>query len=46
MHDQLAEIAKIHGVDEIIVNTLTHDPTDRLLSYQLLAEAFRSVPTA
>ncbi|MEU6320306.1 MsnO8 family LLM class oxidoreductase [Streptomyces sp. NPDC047009] len=46
VHDQLAELAKIHGVDEIIVNTLTHDPADRLLTYQLLAEAFHLVPTA
>ncbi|MER5917628.1 alcohol dehydrogenase catalytic domain-containing protein [Streptomyces sp. NPDC001982] len=37
--------SKIIAVDEIIVNTLTHDPTDRVLSYQLLAEAFHLART-
>ncbi|MFF3877252.1 MsnO8 family LLM class oxidoreductase [Streptomyces sp. NPDC001978] len=45
VHDELVELSKIHGVDEIIVNTLTHDPTDRVLSYQLLAEAFHLTRT-
>lgn len=34
----LVEVARRHGVDELVVNTLTHDPTDRLRSYRLLAE--------
>ncbi|GIH72587.1 MsnO8 family LLM class oxidoreductase [Sphaerimonospora thailandensis] len=36
---RLAELADEHGVEEIMVNTLTADPADRLRSYQLLAEA-------
>ncbi len=34
----LAELANEHGVAELVVNTVTHDPADRLRSYQLLAE--------
>ncbi|HET9382792.1 MAG TPA: MsnO8 family LLM class oxidoreductase [Streptomyces sp.] len=37
---RLTELAAEHGVDEIMVNTLTCDPADRLRSYGLLAEAF------
>ncbi|WP_406284641.1 LLM class flavin-dependent oxidoreductase [Embleya sp. NBC_00896] len=37
---RLDELARAHGVDEIVVNTLTHDPADRVRSYELLAEAF------
>ncbi|WTW99462.1 MsnO8 family LLM class oxidoreductase [Streptomycetaceae bacterium NBC_01309] len=36
---RLSELARAHGVDELIVNTLTHDPDDRLHSYRLLAKA-------
>lgn len=39
----LLGLAKHHGVDEVIVNTLTHDPADRLRSYRLLSEAVCSV---
>ncbi|MEU5711800.1 LLM class flavin-dependent oxidoreductase [Streptomyces flaveolus] len=35
---RLAALAGEHGVDEIMVNTLTCDPRDRLASYRLLAE--------
>jgi luciferase family oxidoreductase group 1 len=42
----LIGLARAHRVDEIIVNTLTHDPLDRLRSYELLAEAFQLVPKA
>jgi luciferase family oxidoreductase group 1 len=36
---QLAELVARTGADELIVTTLTHDPADRLRSYELLAEA-------
>ena len=42
----LIGLARAHRVDEIIVDTLTHDPLDRLRSYELLAEAFQLVPKA
>ncbi|MFF8029396.1 MsnO8 family LLM class oxidoreductase [Streptomyces sp. NPDC007896] len=42
----LIGLARAHRVDEIIVNTLTHDPLDRLRSYELLAEAFQLAPKA
>jgi alkanesulfonate monooxygenase SsuD/methylene tetrahydromethanopterin reductase-like flavin-dependent oxidoreductase (luciferase family) len=42
----LIALARAHRVDEIIVNTLTHDPLDRLRSYELLAEAFQLAPIA
>ncbi|MFF3660402.1 MsnO8 family LLM class oxidoreductase [Streptomyces olivochromogenes] len=42
----LIGLARAHQVDEIIVNTLTHDPVDRLRSYELLAEAFQLAPKA
>jgi luciferase family oxidoreductase group 1 len=35
---ELTALAAAHLVDEIVVNTLTHDPADRLASYRLLAE--------
>lgn len=40
VRDTLAVLAKEHGVDELMVNTLTCDPAEQLRSYQLLAEAF------
>ncbi|MCF2529827.1 MsnO8 family LLM class oxidoreductase [Yinghuangia soli] len=36
---RLLELARVHGVDELIVNTLTHDPEARAHSYRLLAKA-------
>lgn len=41
-YDQLTALAKLHEVDEIVVNTLAHNPDDRILAYRLLAEAFAS----
>jgi hypothetical protein len=35
---RLVELAGAHGVAELVANTLTHDPADRLRSYQLLTE--------
>ncbi|QDQ16002.1 MsnO8 family LLM class oxidoreductase [Streptomyces spectabilis] len=37
---RLTRLAAEHGVGEVLVNTLTADPADRVRSYQLLAEAF------
>lgn len=37
---QLVHLAQSHGVDEIMINTLTSDPRDRLAIYELLADAF------
>ncbi len=36
----LTALAGSHGVDELIINTLTCDPSDRQRSYELLSEAF------
>ncbi|MGK5449021.1 MsnO8 family LLM class oxidoreductase [Streptomyces radiopugnans] len=38
VHARLAGLAEEHGVEEVMVNTLTCDPVDRLRSYRLLAE--------
>ncbi|CCB78497.1 MULTISPECIES: MsnO8 family LLM class oxidoreductase [Streptomycetaceae] len=46
VHAAISELAAAHGVREVVVNTLTHDPADRLRSYQLLAEAFALRPPA
>ncbi|MEZ5085033.1 MAG: hypothetical protein R2722_01860 [Tessaracoccus sp.] len=35
---ELEALASAHGVDEVMVNTLTSDSGDRLISYRLLAE--------
>lgn len=40
VHAELAALVKTHRADEILINTLTSDPGDRLTSYQLLAERF------
>jgi luciferase family oxidoreductase group 1 len=40
----LAELAQRLGLDEIVVNTWTHDPFARRRSYELLASAFRREP--
>ncbi|MBZ9594567.1 MULTISPECIES: MsnO8 family LLM class oxidoreductase [Streptomyces] len=45
VHAVLTGLAATHGVDELIVNTLTADPADRQRSYELLAEAF-ALPAA
>ena len=36
---QVEELATRHGVDEMVILTITHDPRARLESYRLLAEA-------
>ncbi|MEU7278390.1 MsnO8 family LLM class oxidoreductase [Streptomyces sp. NPDC045431] len=40
VREELERLAAAHGVDEIVVNTLTQDPADRVRSYELLAQAF------
>ncbi|MBT2479836.1 LLM class flavin-dependent oxidoreductase [Streptomyces sp. ISL-94] len=40
VHSSLTTLALTHGVDELIINTLTPDPADRRRSYELLAEVF------
>ncbi|MFP8960708.1 MsnO8 family LLM class oxidoreductase [Streptomyces nanhaiensis] len=44
VHARLVRLAEEHGVEEIMVNTLTCDPEDRLRSYRLLAEHAAAVP--
>ena len=37
---RLLEIAERHGVDELLLVTITHDFEARLRSYELIAQAF------
>jgi luciferase family oxidoreductase group 1 len=37
---ELTSLAAEHDVDELIINTPTHDPADRLTAYRLLVELF------
>ncbi len=37
---RLTHLAEQHGIDELVVVTITHDPAARRRSYELLAEAF------
>ncbi|MGA4996874.1 hypothetical protein ACPCB7_02460 [Streptomyces arboris] len=38
VHTRLAALAEAYAVEEVMVNTLTCDPADRLRSYRLLTE--------
>ncbi|MFG1889090.1 hypothetical protein ACGFIR_14625 [Micromonospora sp. NPDC049051] len=40
VHAELTALAAAHRAEEIMVNTLTSDPADRLASHRLLAERF------
>ncbi|WP_326826464.1 MsnO8 family LLM class oxidoreductase [Streptosporangium sp. NBC_01756] len=40
VRERLIHLARAHGVTEVMVNTLTADPDDRLASYELLAAQF------
>ncbi|MCQ4079745.1 MsnO8 family LLM class oxidoreductase [Streptomyces sp. RB6PN25] len=40
VHTALNTLAQTYGVDELVINTITHHPTDRLRSYELLSELF------
>ena len=44
--DKLEALARTYDVDEIVVLTITHDPTARRRSYELLAQAFDLAPVA
>lgn len=48
VHAALDKLAATCGVDELVVRTICHDPSARLRSYQLLAQAFglQTVPVA
>ncbi|MFE3032243.1 MsnO8 family LLM class oxidoreductase [Streptomyces canus] len=39
--DQLEQLQEATGADELLVTTITHDHTDRVRSYELLAEEWR-----
>lgn len=38
VHTELTALAESHCAHEVMINTLTSDPADRLTSYRLLAE--------
>ena len=40
----LATLARVTGADELLVTTTTHDPRDRLRSFELLADAWTPSP--
>ncbi len=40
VRDQLEQVAREYGAEEVIVVTITHDHGARRRSYELLAEAF------
>jgi luciferase family oxidoreductase group 1 len=40
IRDRLVAFAAEHGVEELVVVTITHDPKARLRSYELLADVF------
>jgi luciferase family oxidoreductase group 1 len=42
--DRLVELARLYGVEELVVLTICHDFAARLRSYTLLAEAFGLAP--
>ncbi|MFJ8034249.1 MULTISPECIES: LLM class flavin-dependent oxidoreductase [unclassified Streptomyces] len=39
--DQLEQLQEATGADELLITTITHDHTDRVRSYELLAEEWR-----
>ncbi|MEU0092351.1 MsnO8 family LLM class oxidoreductase [Kribbella sp. NPDC006257] len=43
VHPVLMDLARTHDTQELIVNVLTHDPADRLRTYQLLAQLLSGV---
>jgi luciferase family oxidoreductase group 1 len=46
LRERLTAFAREHGVDELVVVTITHDPKARLRSYELLADVFALEPPA
>jgi alkanesulfonate monooxygenase SsuD/methylene tetrahydromethanopterin reductase-like flavin-dependent oxidoreductase (luciferase family) len=41
--EQLDTLQRVTGADELLVTTITHDPADRLRSYELLAQEWAAV---
>ena len=41
---RLETLARQTGVDELMITTMVHGATDRLRSYELLAEAWNAAP--
>ncbi len=46
VRDAAADLLGRTGVDELMVVTTTHDPADRIRSYELLVDAMRPTPAA
>ena len=46
VRDAAADLLDRTGADELMAVTTTHDPADRLRSYELLADAVRPTPAA
>lgn len=44
--ERLETLQRVTGADELLVTTATHDPADRVRSYELLAEAWGTRATA
>ncbi|MDR7110576.1 alkanesulfonate monooxygenase SsuD/methylene tetrahydromethanopterin reductase-like flavin-dependent oxidoreductase (luciferase family)/GNAT superfamily N-acetyltransferase [Microbacterium trichothecenolyticum] len=44
--ERLETLQRVTGADELLVTTVTHDPVDRVRSYELLAEAWDAEPDA
>ena len=44
--DQLEQLQEATGADELIITTITHDHSDRVRSYQLLAEEWARRPAS
>lgn len=42
----LRALVRAHQVEELVVNTLAHDPADRITCYQLLAQVVESLPAS
>lgn len=44
VRERLTAMSEEYAVEEFVVNTIVHDPTARLRSYELRAEAFDLMP--
>jgi alkanesulfonate monooxygenase SsuD/methylene tetrahydromethanopterin reductase-like flavin-dependent oxidoreductase (luciferase family) len=44
VRERLTAMSEEYAAEEFVVNTIVHDPTARLRSYELLAEAFDLMP--
>jgi alkanesulfonate monooxygenase SsuD/methylene tetrahydromethanopterin reductase-like flavin-dependent oxidoreductase (luciferase family) len=43
---ELEALAQRTGADELMITTMVHNPTERLRSYELLAESWNLAPVA